>query len=100
MQISLGWCGYQSAYGLRDVAQFGSASALGAEGRRFKSYYPDMEIHSDSDCENLWRQRISDNLERETYLHFSTGDATDQERWFQEGIRYAIMMIRWDMCEE
>lgn len=27
---------------LRDVAQFGSASALGAEGRKFKSSHPDM----------------------------------------------------------
>lgn len=27
------------------MAQFGSASALGAEGRRFKSFYPDMEIY-------------------------------------------------------
>ena len=29
------------AYRLRGMAQPGSASALGAEGRRFKSYYPD-----------------------------------------------------------
>lgn len=27
------------------MAQFGSASALGAEGRRFKSSYPDMLTH-------------------------------------------------------
>lgn len=31
---------------LRDMAQFGSASALGAEGRRFKSSYPDMLTHA------------------------------------------------------
>ena len=29
---------------LRDIAQLGSASALGAEGRRFKSYYPDCLV--------------------------------------------------------
>ena len=28
----------------RSVAQPGSASALGAEGRRFKSYYPDCLV--------------------------------------------------------
>lgn len=28
------------------MAQFGSASALGAEGRRFKSSYPDMLTHA------------------------------------------------------
>ncbi len=26
----------------RDVAQLGSVSALGAEGRKFKSYHPDL----------------------------------------------------------
>jgi hypothetical protein len=26
---------------IRDIAQFGRAPALGAGGRRFKSYYPD-----------------------------------------------------------
>src|SRR5699024_9186371 len=31
------------ARGPRDVAQVGSASALGAEGRRFKSCHPDHE---------------------------------------------------------
>ena len=29
----------------RDVAQLGSASALGAEGRRFKSCHPDKYVH-------------------------------------------------------
>ena len=31
---------------LRDVAQLGSASALGAEGRRFKSCHPDLSQHA------------------------------------------------------
>ena len=30
---------------IRGVAQFGSASALGAEGRRFESCYPDSGCH-------------------------------------------------------
>ena len=29
---------------LRDVAQFGSASGLGPEGRRFESCHPDQEM--------------------------------------------------------
>src|SRR5699024_6406627 len=51
---ALGWCpcvekarvslvpaGRPSTIGLRGMAQVGSASALGAEGRRFESGYPD-----------------------------------------------------------
>ena len=37
-------CEFEShrPYHYRGIAQFGSASALGAEGRRFKSYCPDQ----------------------------------------------------------
>jgi hypothetical protein len=30
---------------IRDIAQLGRAPALGAGGRRFKSYYPDLFKH-------------------------------------------------------
>ena len=32
---------YRLYYKIRNIAQFGSASGLGPEGRRFKSYYSD-----------------------------------------------------------
>jgi hypothetical protein len=32
---------YEHKYYFRDIAQLGRAPALGAGGRRFKSYYPD-----------------------------------------------------------
>lgn len=42
------FCRHQARVGLndvkRDVAQLGSASALGAEGRTFKSCHPDAQI--------------------------------------------------------
>ena len=38
--ILLGFCGY--VHPSRGVAQPGSASALGAEGRRFESVHPDQ----------------------------------------------------------
>ena len=38
---------HRIALALRDIAQLGSALALGARGRRFKSYYPDMKIAVD-----------------------------------------------------
>lgn len=56
-----------------------------------------MEIHSDDDCERFWRDRISDQLEQETARSFPSD--SDAEKWFKEGIRYAIMMIRWDILD-
>lgn len=56
-----------------------------------------MEIHSDDDCERFWRDRISDQLEQETARSFPSD--SDAEKWFKEGIRYAIMMIRWDIFD-
>lgn len=31
---------------IRDIAQLGRAPALGAGGRRFKSYYPDLNFNT------------------------------------------------------
>lgn len=42
----------------RDVAQFGSASALGAEGRRFKSCRPDSATVSVMTGMGVWLRRL------------------------------------------
>ena len=49
----------------RGVAQFGSASALGAGGRRFKSYHPDlintqkqMEVFTVQEFQERWEEMI------------------------------------------
>jgi hypothetical protein len=52
-----------------------------------------MEIHSDDECESMWRERIAQELEGEAYRSFSDDESA---KWFSEGIRYAIMMIRWN----
>ena len=45
LKICFFTCGFNSHQEYhRGVAQFGSAAALGAEGRRFKSCYPDRAL--------------------------------------------------------
>jgi hypothetical protein len=56
-------------------------------------YTYNMEIHSDDECESMWRERIAQELESEAYRSFSDDESA---KWFSEGIRYAIMMIRWN----
>ena len=46
LQLSLLSCTLVYVYMYRDVAQFGSAFALGAKGRRFKSYHPENVFSS------------------------------------------------------
>jgi len=55
-----------------------------------------MEGH-DENCERFWRNVIADLLDRETERDFA--DSGDTQKWFKEGIRYAIMMIRWDVLD-
>ena len=47
MGPSVLFCRISLTHYLRGVAQFGRALALGASGRRFKSYRPDCLIHND-----------------------------------------------------
>ena len=57
-----------------------------------------MEIHSDEECENNWREIFSKQIEDVLNSHWPVENDDDFHRvkWFQEGLRYAMMVVRWD----
>ena len=65
MSPSVLFCRISLTHYLRGVAQFGRALALGASGRRFKSFHPDclnmttMEFYSVEYWQENWEELIS-----------------------------------------
>ena len=60
-----------------------------------------MEMHTDDECQKYWRDVFAHQLEEAHNVHWPQETDTDAERskWFREGIRYAMMIIRWDYTE-
>jgi hypothetical protein len=57
-----------------------------------------MEMHSDGECQKYWRDRFSEQIEECIETPFSEGYSSEAE-WFKQGLRYAMMIIRWDYDE-
>ena len=54
---------------LRDIAQLGRAPALGAGGRRFKSYYPDFSTDRPPSVQNF--KKTFKILDRITFIRYT-----------------------------
>ena len=48
-----------AAHHIRGIAQSGSASGLGPEGRRFESFYPDHLLYTLSGCSSVVEHRLA-----------------------------------------
>lgn len=61
-----------------------------------------MELHTDDQCQRHWRSVFSAQLDQahETEWPSDTDENEERARWFREGIRYAAMIIRFDMVDE
>lgn len=60
-----------------------------------------VEIHSSDDCQEYWRDRFSQQLQECIDAPWSDEyNNSEQAKWFREGIKYAMMVIRWDYDEK
>lgn len=62
----------------------------------------DGNIHIGSECQKYWRDRFAEQLDEAQKRDWGVEDDenTDRVKWFSEGIRYAMMIIRWDYDDE
>lgn len=58
----------------------------------------DSEIHTSDECQKYWRDRFADQLDEAQRRDWGADDDENMDRanWFNEGIRYAMLIIRWD----
>lgn len=61
-----------------------------------------MNLHTGEECQKIWRDAFSEQLENalEAFWPEETDTDIDRAKWFREGIRYAMMIVRWDYLEE
>lgn len=59
-------------------------------------------MHTGDECQKFWRERFAEQLEESVDRQWGVDDDKNLERakWFNEGIRYALMIIRWDYDDE
>lgn len=59
-----------------------------------------MDIHSDDECQKYWRDRFSQQIQE--CIDSPWGEEYNdsaEANWFRQGMRYAMMIIRWDYDE-
>jgi hypothetical protein len=57
-----------------------------------------MEMHSDNECQKYWRDRFSEQIEECIEAPYME-EYSQQSEWFRQGLKYAMMIIRWDHDE-
>lgn len=59
-------------------------------------------MHMGDECQAFWRARFAEQLEGvvNTKWPEETDTETDRAKWFREGVRYAMMIVRWDSDDE
>jgi hypothetical protein len=62
-----------------------------------------MEMHSSEDCQKYWRDRFAEQLEESLRRDWGVleGEPDFQTvKWFREGIKYALIVVRWNYDDE
>ncbi len=67
-------------------------------GCRFESYQASVEMHTSDECQKYWRDRFSEQIEGCINPPFAE-EYSQQGQWFAQGLKYAMMIIRWDYDE-
>jgi hypothetical protein len=57
-----------------------------------------VEMHSNDECQKYWRDRFSEQIEECIETPFAE-DYSSEAEWFKQGLKYAMMIIRWDYDE-
>lgn len=62
-----------------------------------------MEMHSSEDCQKYWRDRFAEQLEESLQRDWGILESDPDfqtVKWFREGIKYALIVVRWDYDDE
>lgn len=58
-------------------------------------------IHYEDECQKYWREVFSDQIQQAVDAKWPEETDTDIERarWFREGLKYAMMIVRWEVID-
>ena len=60
----------------------------------------EIEVHSSDECQKYWRDRFADQIQECIDAPWSVEhDGGLEAQWFREGMKYVMMIIRFDYDE-